>query len=86
MKYELSQLIWHSPDSQSTFFKKAPYVSYVSSDFRIVENWIGVEMRQVIINHRFTKNESVGARTQDLRLKRPLLYQLSYTPEKSKLR
>ena len=28
------------------------------------------------------RNESVGARTQDLRLKRPLLYQLSYTPEK----
>jgi len=28
-------------------------------------------------------NESVGARTQDLRLKRPLLYQLSYTPEKT---
>ena len=27
------------------------------------------------------KNESVGARTQDLRLKRALLYQLSYTPE-----
>jgi hypothetical protein len=27
-------------------------------------------------------NEGVGARTQDLRLKRPLLYQLSYTLEK----
>ena len=26
------------------------------------------------------KNESVGTRTQDLRLKRPLLYLLSYTP------
>ena len=26
------------------------------------------------------ENESAGARTQDLRLKRPLLYQLSYTP------
>ena len=26
------------------------------------------------------KNESAGTRTQDLRLKRPLLYRLSYTP------
>ncbi len=26
------------------------------------------------------KNESVGARTRDLRIKSPLLYQLSYTP------
>ncbi len=26
-------------------------------------------------------NESAGARTQDLRLKKPLLYQLSYTPK-----
>ena len=31
------------------------------------------------------KNESVGTRTQDLRLKRPLLYQLSYTPKISGL-
>ena len=30
------------------------------------------------------KNEGVGARTQDLRLKRPLLYQLSYTSAKGK--
>ena len=29
-------------------------------------------------------NEGVGARTQDLRLKRPLLYQLSYTSAKDK--
>ena len=29
-------------------------------------------------------NESAGTRTQDLRLKRPLLYQLSYTPRCSK--
>ena len=30
---------------------------------------------------RKKQNEGVGARTQDLRLKRPLLYQLSYTSE-----
>ncbi len=29
----------------------------------------------------FFVNESAGARTQDLRLKKPLLYQLSYTPK-----
>ena len=46
-----------------------------------IGNWISVEMGQVIINHILTKNESVGTRTQDLRLKRPLLYQLSYTPK-----
>ena len=29
---------------------------------------------------RRVQNESVGARTRDLRIKSPLLYQLSYTP------
>lgn len=30
--------------------------------------------------YEMKSNESVGTRTQDLRLKRPLLYRLSYTP------
>ena len=32
------------------------------------------------IKTRIENNESVGARTRDLRIKSPLLYQLSYTP------
>ena len=40
--------------------------------------------RQMILKS-ICQNEGVGARTQDLRLKRPLLYQLSYTLKKTKL-
>jgi hypothetical protein len=36
------------------------------------------------MTYRAPSNEGVGARTQDLRLKRPLLYQLSYTSAKGK--
>ena len=43
---------------------------------------IGRLMRSRASTFRFDSyiNESAGTRTQDLRLKRPLLYQLSYTP------
>jgi hypothetical protein len=43
------------------------------------------EWRISIYGQWLYKNESAGTRTQDLRLKRPLLYQLSYTPAISEL-
>ena len=62
----------------SAFFERESWY-YVIQEFREIEKVSKWKKRWTVT---YWKSESVGTRTQDLRLKRPLLYRLSYTPEK----